>query len=87
MESSNNRSRRNKRYDEHRTPLENNRTEYAKSQIEALGYTVTENPGNRSFKFEYKGNPIRVFPYKGWFTGKGIKDGRGIKNLLKQIRN
>lgn len=74
-------------YNEHRTPLENNRTEYAKSQIEALGYTVTENPGNRSLEFEYKGNTIRVFPYKGWFTGKGIKDGRGIKNLLKQIRN
>jgi len=26
-----------------------------------------------------------VWPYTGWFSGKGVKDGRGIKKLLKQI--
>ena len=36
-------------------------------------------------KFLYKGNTITVFPYSGWFSGKGIKDGRGFENLLKQL--
>ena len=72
-------------YREHRAPREDNRTAYAKAQIEALGYTVTENKANKCLEFLYKGNTIRIFPYKGWFTGKGIKDGRGIAKLLKQI--
>ena len=33
----------------------------------------------------YKNNIIKFFPRTGWHTGKGIKDGRGIKKLLKQI--
>ena len=74
-------------YREHRAPREDRRTAYAREQIEALGYTVTENKSNRSLEFQYKGNTVRIFPYKGWFTGKGIKDGRGIANLLKQIKS
>lgn len=29
---------------------------------------------------------ITFFPYSGWFSGKGLKDGRGLNNLLTQLR-
>lgn len=38
-------------------------------------------------KFRYKGDVITFFPYSGWHTGKGIKDGRGFKNLFNQLEN
>lgn len=34
----------------------------------------------------HKGNLIKFFPYTGWHTGKGIKDGRGLTNLLNQLK-
>lgn len=72
-------------YDEYRKPKEDNRIKYAKSELEKRGYEVTHDASNKCLIFEYKGNKIRLFPYTGWFTGKGIKDGRGLQNLLKQL--
>lgn len=37
-------------------------------------------------EFEYKGHIVKYFPYSGWATGKTIKDGRGLDNLLKQLK-
>lgn len=39
----------------------------------------------RAIEFAYKGNTIQFYPYSGWHSGKGIKAGRGLQNLLKQI--
>lgn len=64
--------------------LQPSRIEYAKSQIEMKGYAVTVVEDNR-IEFEFDGNKITHFAYTGWHSGKGIKDGRGINNLLKQI--
>lgn len=33
-----------------------------------------------------KGNIVHFFPYSGWFSGKGINDGRGFKNLIAQLK-
>jgi len=30
---------------------------------------------------------IKYFPYSGWATGKAIKDGRGLKRLLRQLKS
>lgn len=62
------------------------RAEYARQQITRLGYEITQDDG-RMLVFEFKGSPVRFFPYSGWATGKTIKDGRGIARLLKQIKN
>lgn len=65
--------------------LEPKRMEYAKKQIESLGYSITfEN--NTELQFGLEGNLIKVFPYSGWFTGKGVKPGRGIKKLIDQLK-
>ena len=65
--------------------LEPKRMEYALDQLKRLDVTLTY-IGDKRIDFLYKSNSIRLYPYSGWHTGKGIKDGRGIENLLKQIR-
>ena len=39
-------------------------------------------------KFAYQGINVTIFPYSGWYAGKGIGSGRGFQNMwdaLKQI--
>lgn len=64
--------------------LQPERIKSAKAEIERLGFVV-QFEDNTSLKFQYLGNLITFFPYSGWFSGKGVKDGRGLKNLLEQI--
>lgn len=72
-------------YEEYRAPKEDSRIKFAKSELEKRGYKVTHDVANKCLIFEYKSNTIRFYPYTGWFTGKGIKDGRGLQTLLKRL--
>lgn len=60
------------------------RVQVAKTAIEKLGLIVVHED-NTKIVFWYKGSPIQFYPYSGWHTGKTIKDGRGLQNLLKQL--
>ena len=71
---------------ERQNKLEPKRMEFAKKEIEKLGYAVVR-IGKVELNFMYKNEPVAFFPYSGWHAGKSIKDGRGIKNLLKQLKN
>lgn len=65
--------------------IESKRKEYAIEQIEkSLGYKLTFESENE-LRFMFNGSEIKFFPYTGWATGKTIKDGRGLNNLLKQL--
>ena len=64
--------------------LEPERLKHAKKKIEELGYIVEE--GDKVLIFEFRGEKVRFFYYSGWHSGKTIEDGRGLQNLLKQIR-
>ena len=59
----------------------------ATNRITELGYTVKWVEQSKCLQFEHKGSMVRFFPYTGWFSGKTVKDGRGLKNLLKQLKN
>lgn len=64
--------------------LEPKRMEEAKRSIGAKIpklYGQTHN----SISFDYNGHQVVYYPYSGWATGKSIKDGRGLQNLLKQL--
>ena len=65
--------------------LQPKRMEYAFEQINKAGYEILDSD-RTSLKFEFKGAIVTLFVYTGWHTGKTIKDGRGIHNLLKQIK-
>lgn len=75
-----------KRLDKERQQeLEPNRIKYAIGKLRELGIE----PGfcdNTHLVFYWKGSIVKFYPYSGWHTGKSIKDGRGINNLLKQLK-
>lgn len=69
---------------ERQEELEPKRMEYAKNKLQELGYTVTFS-GKATITFIYRGHVVHFFPYSGWASGKTIKDGRGLDNLIKQL--
>ena len=65
--------------------LEPKRIEFAKNSLKQLGLKIIS-ANDKTIKFVYKDELITLYPYSGWFTGKTVKDGRGIHNLLKQLK-
>lgn len=70
---------------ERQKELEPKRMEYAISELEALGFEIDYRDDTK-IKFQFNGSVITLYPYSGWHTGKTITDGRGINNLLKQLK-
>jgi len=70
---------------ERQRKLEPIRVEKAKNEINKLGYNIDIIGSNR-IEFKYKDETVIFSPYSGWHSGKSIIDGRGLKNLLKQIK-
>jgi hypothetical protein len=68
-----------------RNAKEKDRIVYATNRITELGYTCKWIEQSKCLQFDFKGSTVRLFPYTGWFSGKTVKDGRGLNNLLKQI--
>lgn len=68
-----------------RKALENGRYFYAKQKILSAGCQIVFT-NETTIRFIFNGHEITMYPYTGWHTGKGIKDGRGIENLIKQIK-
>jgi len=65
--------------------LQPKRMEYALLKLQELRFEPKQ-LGDSTIEFQYLGHRIRFYPYSGWHTGKSIKDGRGIDNLLKQLK-
>jgi hypothetical protein len=65
--------------------LEPKRMEFAIEKLGELDITATR-ISDIELEFEWKGNTIKLWPYSGWHSGKGIKAGRGIDKLLKQLK-
>lgn len=69
---------------EREAELQPKRIEFAISELKKKGI-VTFISDKTTVKFNYKGETVTLFPYSGWHTGKSVKDGRGLQNLLNQI--
>lgn len=63
--------------------LQPKRIEYAVKRLNELGFSTVVI--NTCVTFVYYGNTIILFPYSGYFSGKGVIAGRGIEKLLKQL--
>lgn len=70
---------------ERQKELEPERIKHAIKKLNELGYMTIESD-NTKIKFWHKGEPCLFYPYSGWHTGKTIKDGRGLNNLLNQLK-
>ena len=71
-------------YIERQIRLQPERMRHAKEEIIKLGYVITAETLTH-IQFKFKGSVVTLYPYSGWHSGKTIKDGRGLKGLLKQI--
>lgn len=76
---------RTKHGSSNKADLEADRLKYAKEKITELGYVIIEE-SKSELSFMFNNQLVKIFPFTGWHTGKSIIDGRGIKNLLKQIK-
>lgn len=65
--------------------IEYKRMQIALCEIFDAGYEP-EQMDDHEIQFEFKGSTVRFYPFSGWATGKTIRDGRGIKKLIEQIR-
>lgn len=70
-----------------RNHKEPSRTEYARQLIENLGYKTEYDSVNKCLTFQLNSNIIKMYPFTGWFTGRGIGDGRGIHNLIRKLED
>lgn len=68
---------------ERQQKLEPLRLQKAIEEITKLGFRFDHN--DKQIDILYKGEIISFYPYSGWHQGKGIKPGRGLNNLLKQL--
>lgn len=76
-----------KRLDKERQQeLEPKRKQYAIDKLTELGIEIVVVYDDQ-ISFMHKGCLCKLFPYSGWHTGKSIKDGRGINNLLEQLKS
>jgi hypothetical protein len=72
--------------DESKRPrLEPDRIAYAKSALDFAGFSWEEISPKSLRVFMPNGCAAILYPYTGWFTGRGIKDGRGIQTLINQL--
>lgn len=69
---------------ERQSKLEPKRIETAISEIEKLDINIYYKD-DTCIKFWFNGETVIYYAYSGWHTGKSIKDGRGLKNLIKQL--
>ena len=65
----------------HRAQVEPERVTYAIKQLTDAGHTVHK-VDNQSLKVN---GTIMFWPFTGWFSGKGVGSGRGIKKLLDKL--
>ncbi|MDR3551248.1 MAG: hypothetical protein P4L31_07585 [Candidatus Babeliales bacterium] len=63
------------------------RMQTAISELEKLGKYVERDDDKKAIYFIHNKEMITYYPYSGWATGKSITDGRGLNNLLKQLKN
>lgn len=67
---------------ERRQKLEPSRVEHATNKLMKIGCEVAYSGYDKCLFFDYKGVRGRFYPYKGWYSVKGIGSGRGLKKLL-----
>lgn len=75
-----------KRLDEERqNKLQPIRMQKALEELKKMGFSPNQ-IDETTLSFEFKKSIIKYFPYSGWASGKTIKDGRGLKKLLNQLK-
>lgn len=62
------------------------RIEHAITELKKIGKNAIVLKDETKIMFEHNGFIVTFYPYSGWASGRSIKDGRGLDNLLKQLK-
>lgn len=78
-----------KEREERRKSLEPSRVQYAVDLLIEARYAVAWDEREKAI-YIYKANDrknhiAKLYPYKGWWAGKGIGPGRGVHKLIKKL--
>lgn len=65
---------------EREAKLQPERIAFAIKQLNAAG-VLNVQQDSTSVWFTFKNHMVKLYPYSGWFTGKSVKDGRGLSDL------
>lgn len=68
-----------------RSKIEPSRFEYVVDELMKAGHRVGRDP--KDDKAIIINGYIRLWPFTGWWSGKGIGSDRGIHKLLKRLKN
>lgn len=71
---------------ERQKELEPLRIKYVIGKLNELGidYSIKD---EHTIEIFYNRNKILFYPYSGYFSGKGVKSGRGLNRLLFQLKS
>ena len=76
---------------ERRKSLEPDRMRYALALCLEAGYVADWNDNERAMyiynKDDRENHIVKLYPYTGWWSGKGIGSGRGIHKLIEKLDN
>jgi hypothetical protein len=80
-----------KEREERRESLEPSRVQYATDLLIEAWYAVAWDEREKAI-YVYNANDrknhiAKLYPYKGWWSGKGIGSGRGIHKLIEKLDN
>lgn len=80
-----------KEREERRKSLEPSRVQYATDLLIETRYAVAWDAMEKAI-YIYKANDrknhiAKLYPYKGWWSGKGIGSGRGVHKLIEKLDN
>lgn len=65
--------------------LQPKRMKFAQKVLSHMGYEIKIISENE-IQFIHQNETIKLFPYSGWFSGKSVKDRRGIGKLIIQLK-
>jgi hypothetical protein len=71
---------------ERQKELEPKRMAYAHERLTTLTDVDILETTDKKIVFNFKGKKNTIYPFTGYFNGKSIKAGRGIEELLKQLK-
>lgn len=66
---------------ERRGVIEPHLFKYAKQKLDEAGHTYETVDATQLLVNGY----VKFWPFTGWYAGKGIGSGRGIRNLIKAL--
>ena len=71
---------------EERAEKEPGRINYVANKLMQIGCTIAYNDLEKCVFFEKGTIKGKIYPYKGWWSAKGIGSDRGIKKLIKKLK-